>query len=498
MRVFRPAAAALLFLGTGCATLVWQDPGRVLSVPSDRAARIRDARSDEILKRRTAEDGTVDLNLPEVVALALARNLGLQAAREERLKAQGDAFSAFARMLPQVGFSGSYVRIDQGTTADIGGMSIKLSPEDRWSGELQIQQPIFQGGMAYHAFEAAQIVARIADLGIVTAEEQISFAVAIAFFDALLARESLAVARENTTLAREHLEDVRKRRAQGMASRFEELRAETQVAATETLEIQAKNTLVVKKLSVLRLAGLPLDTEIRLEGAIASGPLEAGYDQVWEGAERFRPDLAAARAGLLAAEKGIAATRAQLMPKIYGFFNWGWQKPSSKSFVAGAGAGYWNGGLSLSVPIFDGGAVHGQLLKAYAARRQAQYRLQDLQEEIALEIRKSLINIEDAAKAVEASRKGLKLAEEGRRLAKVGYENGINAQLDVLEADNALVKAKFGFLQAVFGHILARESLRRAMGVVRLVAEFAGPPDETPEAPEDTGTPEDEDPGEKK
>jgi hypothetical protein len=144
--------------------------------------------------------------------------------------------------------------------------------------------------------------------------------------------------------------------------------------------------------------------------------------------------------------------------------------------VAGAGAGYWNGGISLSVPVFDGGATHGQLLKAYASRRAAKYRYEDLVEQISLDIRKALLNLSDASKAVETSRKGLDLALEGRRLAKVGYENGVNTQLDVLEADNALVQAKFGHLQAIFGHIMAREALYKAMGVAGLLEGRGVPP----------------------
>jgi outer membrane protein TolC len=233
--------------------------------------------------------------------------------------------------------------------------------------------------------------------------------------------------------------------------------------------IQARNMVEVKKLEVLRIAALPLGTKLELKGAITSSPIQGTFQDACKVAWKRRPDLHAARMGIRVADKQIDALRASLMPKLFGFFNWGWEKPSSKSFIAGAGAGYWNGGLSLSVPVFDGGATHARLLKAHATRRQAEFRLEDLREEIALELRRALLNLSDAAEAVAAQSKNLKLAREGRRLAKVGYVNGVNTQLDVLEADNAYVRAKFGRLQAIFGHIMAKVTLQKAMGVSRVL-----------------------------
>ncbi|MHC4599249.1 MAG: TolC family protein, partial [Planctomycetota bacterium] len=410
MNAKRFSWVALFLCLSGCAAFVWREPKSVLSAPFLRKGVDREVQ--DLLARKTGPKGEVTLSLIDVVYLALSRNLTLKSAREEREKASGDVMAARAGMLPQVSVTGNYIRIDKGATAEFGGMKIKLSPEDRYSTELSIRQPIFQGGMAYHGYVAARIVERISQLGVYTAEEQISFAAAVRYYDALLAKASLAVAEENVKLSREHLTNVQKRLKQGMASRFEELRAKTQLAGMETLVIQAGNRLKVTRLEVLRIAALPLDMPLRLSGAIASRPIPVEFEEVYRAAWKYRPDLAAAAMSIRAQDRQIAALRASLMPKLYGFFNWGWEKPSSKSFIAGAGAGYWNGGVSLDVPVFDGGATHARLMKAYASRRQARFRLEDLREEIALEIRKALLNLDDAAKAVESATKNLRLAQE--------------------------------------------------------------------------------------
>ncbi len=469
MKTVRTSIIVLFALAIGgCGLFVWRDPRNVL--PVGRAAGTGPRfDAEKIIEHCRTDDGGLVLTLPDCVALALSRNLSLKAVREEPWKATGDVFAATSAMLPQVSVSGVYTRIDQATTADFGGQTITISPQDRYKAELSIQQPVFQSGMAYHAAEAARIGKRIAELGVETAEEQVAFGVTASFYEALFTRAGLEVARENLQLARAHLDEVKKRLEQGMASRFEELRAQTRVSSMEAREIQARNQTALKKLGLLRLVGLPLDKDVELDGTLFSPPGSLPYDKAWSVARRLRTDLYASHLGVEAMKSQVRSIRGQLLPKLYAYFNWGWEKPSGKSFIAGGGAGYWNGGLSLSLPLFDGGAAHGRLLKAHASLRQAQFRLEDLREEIGLEIRKAILNLADAAEGVKMSQKNLRLAREGQRLAKVGYANGVNTQLDVLEADNQLAMAKYGMIQAFFGHTLAREALNRAMGAVRLL-----------------------------
>jgi outer membrane protein len=258
-----------------------------------------------------------------------------------------------------------------------------------------------------------------------------------------------------------------------MASPFEELRARALVSTQKALALQAANRLHGRELDLRRVLGIRLDSDVTVEGALVYIPFQGDLDDAIADAQRGRRDLLAAEAGIEALELQLAATRAELFPKVYGFFNAGWKKPSSKTFGGTEGGEYWNAGLSVSLPIFDGFSTHGKLLKAHAGLRQSRWKCADLQDEILLQVRKSFLNIRDAARFVEVTRENLELAKEGRRLAQVGYDNGVNTQLDLLEADSALSQAKYGHLQAVFGHIIARAGLVYATGaMLRTFADF--------------------------
>jgi outer membrane protein len=459
-RILLFAAACCL---PGCALFVWTDPTRP-TLPLANA--LRAVRGGDSRPAAPSEEpaGPVRLTLEECVRCALMYNRGFQAARMEVQKARADVLVAQSLTLPRVDFAGRYVRLDKEVTADFGGMKLTLSPQDSYSAEFQVKQPLFLGGQAAYAVDAARIVSRIADLGVAGAAEGVAFAAAAAYFEVLFARENLKVTEKNVSVAEAHLADVRKRLDQGMASPFEELRARARVSLLKALAIQADNLLHGKELSLRRVLGLSLEEEIVIEGGLVFEPFEGNLARALEASRRDRLDLQAADAGIEALELQVSATRAELFPKIFGFFNAGWEKPSSRSFGGSGGAEYWNAGLSLSVPLIDGFATHGKLLKAYASLRQSRWRRADLVEEIFLQVRKALLNLNDAAKFVEAAQENLELAREGRRLAQVGYDNGVNTQLELLEADSGLTQAEYGYLQAVFGHVMAKAALFYSTG----------------------------------
>jgi len=94
------------------------------------------------------------------------------------------------------------------------------------------------------------------------------------------------------------------------------------------------------------------------------------------------------------------------------------------------------------------------------------------------ELTKALLSIEDAEEFVASQRLNLTRAEEGSRLADVGYREGINTQVEIIDAQAALTKARAFYYQAVYSHIVAKLDLQKAMGTLTTF-EVAVPESET-------------------
>ena len=126
----------------------------------------------------------------------------------------------------------------------------------------------------------------------------------------------------------------------------------------------------------------------------------------------------------------------------------------------------WQAGFTATLPIFDGLSREGEIIQQKTRFRQAQIDLIDAEETTLFELTSALLTIEDAEEFVESQKLNLTRAEEGLRLAEVGYKEGINTQVEMIDAQSALTTAGVNYYQAIYSHIVAKLDLEKAMGML--------------------------------
>ena len=119
-----------------------------------------------------------------------------------------------------------------------------------------------------------------------------------------------------------------------------------------------------------------------------------------------------------------------------------------------------------TLPIFDGFSREGEIIQQKARIKQSQIDLIDAEETALFELTKALLSIENTEEFVQSQQLNLTRAKEGNRLAEVGYREGINTQVEVIDAESALTKAKSLHYQAIYSHIIAKLDLQKAMGTL--------------------------------
>ncbi|GAI52983.1 unnamed protein product, partial [marine sediment metagenome] len=115
----------------------------------------------------------------------------------------------------------------------------------------------------------------------------------------------------------------------------------------------------------------------------------------------------------------------------------------------------------MEVPIFDGLKREGEIIQARASLQKHRINLLDAQEQTLLEIQQAILSLRDADEFVESQKMNLERAKEGLRLAEVGYEAGINTEVEVIDARAAHTRAQAYYYQAVYEHTVARLKLQR-------------------------------------
>jgi HAE1 family hydrophobic/amphiphilic exporter-1 len=418
------------------------------------------------------------LTLPRAVETALGHSYAMLMAREERGAAEGQITEARSAALPNVGLRGIYTRLDEvmkfDTTPMGGPGEVEMGSLDNYSAALTLQQPIYLGGKAQGARRIAEQNRRAVEEQIGAAEQEIVFLVHKHFYDAVLAEEDVKAAEEALGTAGHHVEDVKRKLGQGMATRFEVTRAETRLSIAQADAIRARNALEVARTSLFTLLRLPLDNAVEVEGTLAFSPGEADREGAVETALLRRPDLAQQETLIGMQREKLGITRADRRPTVIITGEAGCEDPSQKSLGGLESDTYWRAGLVINVPIFDGLRTEGRLTQDYARLAQLELAREQLVDRIRLEVAQALLNLRDAEELVASQKRVLDQAREGLRLAQAGYEEGVNRQLDVLDAQQGLTEARRGHARAVYAHLLAEAALEKAKGTLGVNLEKGG------------------------
>lgn len=436
------------------------------------------------------------ITLDEALALARTHNRDLRAAREQVVEADAGVEQARGALLPTIAAQGKYTHnykeVDfdaaallaptfgiadaiRGTTTNTaeadaiaaaersaqaglaGQPTVVIQKMEELDGAVSASVPVLAPSL-YYALSAAQHGRDASTAGYQVSEAGVLVAVAQAYF-AAAGSDELVVARQDAVKVATETFDVAKARvAAELANQVESMRAETALvrARQDLAEAETARAAVYRALVTLIGTHEPITVQ-----AVAALPDEPGAFEALVGEARARrPELAAERATIAAAEASARASAWRWSPMLsaFGFLR-------GQNYTGFSGDKYaWAVGLQLDWLVFDGGVRDAQRHVAEAQRRAAEARLELLADTVSDEVANARGSLETKRKGVAAAQRSVELARETLRLVRAQYEAGTARQLDVLQAQDVLVGAEVSLAQAHFDVALADLQLRRAAG----------------------------------
>jgi outer membrane protein, multidrug efflux system len=176
-----------------------------------------------------------------------------------------------------------------------------------------------------------------------------------------------------------------------------------------------------------------------------------------------RPDLRQAEQNLVAANALIGAARAQYFPTIAltGLFG---SVSSQFSNLFSGPARAWSYGAVASVPIFTGGGIAGQVQQAESQQQQLLLQYQKSIQIAFQEVSDSLITHRKAREQLVLQGRQVATLRNYLDLARLRYDNGYTAYIEVLDAERNLFAAEVAYAQTqalVFGSLV---NLYKSMG----------------------------------
>jgi outer membrane protein TolC len=447
-----------------------------------------------------ASAGTVaadrTLTLDDAIALARAHNRDLRAARERVVVANAGVEQARAALFPTLAAQGRYTHnykeVDfeaaalaaptfaiadaiRATTTSPGESAaiaaaenqskaalaaqptVVIQKQEELDGVINATVPVLSPPL-YYALSAARESRNASDAGYQVTEAGVLVSVAQAYF-AAAGTDELVVARQDAVKVATETFDVAKARvAAELANQVESMRAETALVRAQQDLTEAQNTRAAAYRALATLLGTREPIQVKAIPWVAGEP--GAFEALVGEARARRPEIAAERATIAAAEANARASVWRWSPSLSAFANL-----RGQNYTGFSGDKYaWAIGLQLDWLMFDGGARDAQRHIAESQRREAEARLELLADTVSDEVANARGSVETKSKGVSAAQRSVELARETLRLVRAQYEAGTARQLDVLQAQDVLVGAEVALAQAHFDVALADLQLRRAAG----------------------------------
>ncbi len=412
----------------------------------------------------TDQAAQVQWTLSEAVAYALDHNPRLRAAAAESDRALADEQIAFAPFLPQIELLNRYAGTDSNLSPGAPGLTGSILPERRGGHsfvqtELQIQWTLYDFGRTAGKYGRSAAQAQIARLRWSRACETIAFETRATYWRALQGRDGKIIAQEAVQRAAATLHDAEARRAGGVADRDDVLRSRVQMASAQELLVLAVEAELAALAQFNNVLGRPAQLRVELVDEQNEPALGDSLEGSLEAALAGRPEVAAARQAVAAAQFQREAAFGDRRPRIYALASLGYVDGHNVQSGIQDGAG-----IHLNQPLYAGGRKRGEVRAAEAEVRQASAQSQSVLDAVTLEVTLAYRAVLAARDRVALSRPTIAEAEENLRLERVKYRNGDASPTDLVDAETALTQAQQRYFAALYEQRTALARLDYAVG----------------------------------
>ena len=411
------------------------------------------------------------LTLDQAVQLALANSKSMRVAAEGVNRARGFVNERRSAQLPGVNLDASFTRLDQGTniefpTEDGGTQTIPIVRQNQRAFALGVSQPIDIFGSLKNARKAAEFQEIGARLDFNRSRNQTVLDTKNAFYEVLRSRAFMSVADQAVKNAQDREKTTQTYLTAGTGTRFDVLRAQTEVANAQQNLIAARNRVNLATASLNNVIGLDQNTPTEVAETREQPVVETTFDTAVAEAYDTRPEILQAEAQVRAAEKGLDVYKALFTPPTV---SWGYNfQPDQGGF--GARTTNWAAMASVRIPLYEGGARQARQQQGRADIETAKLNRQTTLDSVALEVRQAYLGVTEAQERLTVTTLALKQAEEQYRLAQLRFREGVtlvpgaSPLLEISDAQTALTQAQVNDVNALFDLQNATARLDRAIG----------------------------------
>ncbi len=449
------------------------------------------------------------LTLSDALARALGENRSLARARFALEEAEGQVKEAWGSVMPRLDLNASWTRnltvpsaffpaifFDEDAPPD-ELIRVQFGSDNVWSSTVSLEQPLFEG-RAFIGIGAAARFRALQEEVVRGNELEVVTRVRLLYYDLLLAQEQAKLLERSVERVLASLEETRALSRAGLASDYDVLRLEVELANLEPQLRRALNEARSRERELVTELDLPEGTRLEVQGALVElvlddaaantganreivelmGPVppdaedRAGVEALFA---RVRSGSSSLRQAGLSAElrhAELRAEQAEFLPRVslFGNYQVQAQQDGGPEFFGRSGQRAYgrNVGIQVSMPIFTGRQRIARVEQRRAALRATEIEAGEVEARLHDRLVELLEQAEEASLRVRGQGLAVRQAQRGYEIASAQYREGLGSQLELTDAEVALRQSEFNYAGAVFDYLATRARLDELAGELPL------------------------------
>lgn len=449
---------------SGCQSLVWPDYFRPKVDTPDRYVEM----SQDAAQNQIAKDWWTlyqDETLNTLVSKALKHNTDIKVAVANIEQADAAMKEAGTLLLPTVALDAGSTR---SRVTEAGPFPVFAdNPRDSYNFKFGTNFELDFWGKLSRTKESARASALASRYAKDTVALSLSGLVTNQYLSLRSLEKQIQIAEQNLVSRDESLALTKRRLEGGVVSALDVHQAEVSSA---NLRAQISDLKRLRSLSLNQLALLTGDLDLAVRGltqaqadimALPMPPVPPiGLPS---SLLESRPDVRQAEEQMVAANANIAVAKAALYPSISLTASWGGESLELQDVLKSA-ARIWTGGLSLNLPIFNGGRLNARVDQEAAKQKKTLATYERTIQTAFTEVNDALVNLREQTQREQSLQISQDSAKKMLALSENRYQSGYSAYIEVLDAQRTYNEASLAFVQARQARLTASVDLFKVLG----------------------------------
>ena len=370
--------------------------------------------------------------------------------------------SRAASFLPSIGFAASLSRNHRKTegfpAADFNSNGYSVS----------LTQPLFRM-QNWISFDQAGMQAKQAEAIFADAGQSLIVRTSQAYFDVLLAEDNVALSGAQKTAINEQLAQAKRNFEVGTSTITDTYEAQAKYDLAVAKEISDLNDLEIKRQALQQLVNkMPARLAPLRDNPVLTLPKPSDMDQWVKASEEASPAIAQQRLASAIAVRDVERNKAGHLPTLDLTGNYGNTSSPSTTSSGTVGPSFDTRsagiGLSLSIPLYQGGGTQSRIRQSLSNRDKAEADLENTKRTVAQSVRQNYLGVTNGVAQVKALEAALVSNKSSLDATLLGKEVGVRTNVDVLNAQQQLFQARRDLQQARYNTILSQLRLKSAAG----------------------------------